>query len=349
MTIPSDDPQAPFTLDRTPIWPEEDGRLEPAFIAGPIWVEFDAPEPAVPTVDVAALAFFGETAAFELSEPDPGAAEPEEPSPVPAPTTSPRGFAASLAMHLLVLLLGLLVLAAGNGVPAGASGAFPVQLVLEQSAALPPEQPAGEAVAKNAAPPPPAEAAPPPTPASPPHAPPVRAHAAAVAPPPKPPAPHPPPPAPAPGAPAPAAARQVTRAAVPPAPSASDAPPASAAAEHPAGAAKIVAAATPTSGSGAGGGDYLAYLDQLTRPYLYMLSPAFLAGRRGRTTLSIAVLDDGTISRIGIKESSGYPDIDTRIAEMVQAVGRFPPLPQQLRRPGTDLDFNLVFPDVLQQ
>lgn len=347
MTTASDDPQLPFRLDRAPIWPAEDGRLEPVFLVGPLWVEFEEPEPAVPAFEVAAVPWLGVLAEFALSEPDPAAAEPDEPPPEPVERTSPRGFAASLSMHLLALLLGLLVLAVGNGAPAGPGDAFPVQLVFAEPAALPPARPVGEAVAQDAAPPPPIEAAPPPKPASLPPAPPLRAHAAAVVPPPKAAAAHPPRPAPTGGAPAPAAVREVARTAMPSTAPAPPAPTASAAAEHPI-AVKAVAA-TPATGSGAGGGDYLAYLEQLTRPHLSMLSPAFLAGRRGRTTLSIAVLDDGTISRIGIKHSSGYPDIDTRIEAMVHAIGRFPPLPQQLRRPGTDLDFDLVFPDVLQQ
>ncbi|MGE5271237.1 MAG: energy transducer TonB [Thiohalocapsa sp.] len=330
MTIPSDDPQAPFTLDLTPIWPEEDGRLAPVFLADPLWVEFEQPEPPLPMFEVAAAPWLAGMARFALSEPDAAAAAPEEPPPEPAPGTSPSGVAASLGMHLVVLLLGLLALAVGNGAPADTGGAFPVQLVFAAPAALPPEQPAGDAIAEDAAPAPPGEAGPPP----PPSPPPAPAPAAAVAPPPE-----------------AAAARKETRAAVPPAKPSPPAATATRAVGHSTAAAAkaAAAAATANTGAGAGGGDYLASLEQLTRPYLYMLSPAFLAGRRGRTTLSIAVLDDGTISRIDIKRSSGYPDIDTRIEAMVQAVGRFPPLPQQLRRPGTDLDFNLIFPDVLQQ
>ena len=59
--------------------------------------------------------------------------------------------------------------------------------------------------------------------------------------------------------------------------------------------------------------------------------------------------DDGTIGRIAVKRSSGYPDIDTRIEQIVTAVGRFPPLPERFQKPTLELDFNLIFPDALQQ
>ena len=94
--------------------------------------------------------------------------------------------------------------------------------------------------------------------------------------------------------------------------------------------------------------DYFSRLAALTRDHLDLLPLALLAGRRGQTTLSIYVLDDGTIGRIAVKHSSGYPDIDRRIEQIVTAVGHFPPLPQRIQRPNAELDFNLVFPDALQ-
>jgi TonB family protein len=95
--------------------------------------------------------------------------------------------------------------------------------------------------------------------------------------------------------------------------------------------------------------DYFARLVALTRDHLNMLPAAFLAGRRGQTTLSIVVLGDGSIGRITVKRSSGYPDIDARIEQIVAAVGRFPPPPESFQRPSVELDFNLTFPDALQQ
>src|SRR5712691_7370066 len=38
---PPDEPLSEFEIDPTPIWPAEDGRLEPIFLAGPLWVEFE--------------------------------------------------------------------------------------------------------------------------------------------------------------------------------------------------------------------------------------------------------------------------------------------------------------------
>ena len=81
-----------------------------------------------------------------------------------------------------------------------------------------------------------------------------------------------------------------------------------------------------------------------------MLPLSFLAGRRGQTILSIVVLENGTIGRISVKRGSGYPDIDARIERIVAAVGRFPPLPAAFgRTPAIELDFDLTFPNALQQ
>ena len=102
-------------------------------------------------------------------------------------------------------------------------------------------------------------------------------------------------------------------------------------------------------GSDATRGDYLDYLVTLTRGHLDMLPLAFLAGRHGRITLSVLVFEDGSISRVAVKRGSGYPDIDARIEQMVAAVGRFPPVPESFRRPSVELDFNMIFPDALQQ
>jgi len=106
---------------------------------------------------------------------------------------------------------------------------------------------------------------------------------------------------------------------------------------------------TPVAASATGRGDYLNQLVVLTRGHLDILPLSFLAGRRGQTTLSVLVLEDGTISRISVKSSSGYPDVDTRIEQMVAAVGRFPPVPASLPHPAVELDFDMSFPDSLQQ
>jgi len=95
--------------------------------------------------------------------------------------------------------------------------------------------------------------------------------------------------------------------------------------------------------------EYLAYLVSLTRRHLDMLPLSMVGPRRGITTLTIRVLDDGTVARIAIAQSSGYPDIDERIERMVAAVGRFPPLPQWFQGPAMELRLRLQFPEALER
>ncbi len=90
--------------------------------------------------------------------------------------------------------------------------------------------------------------------------------------------------------------------------------------------------------------EYLALLVTLVRPYLYLLPPELMNGRRGTTSLAIRVLGDGTIARIAVSQSSGYPDIDARVIKIVAAVGRFPPLPPWIDQPSWDINFHLRFP-----
>jgi protein TonB len=93
--------------------------------------------------------------------------------------------------------------------------------------------------------------------------------------------------------------------------------------------------------------EYLAHLANLTSHHLDLLSLSLLAGRRGTTLLSILVLGDGTIARISVAQSSGYPDIDRQVERMVAAVGRFPPLPQWIQGSTLDLVFRVQFPEAL--
>ena len=95
--------------------------------------------------------------------------------------------------------------------------------------------------------------------------------------------------------------------------------------------------------------EYLAHLANLTRRHLDLLSLSLLAGRRGMTALSILVLGDGTIARISVAQSSGYPDIDRQVERMVAAVGRFPPLPQWIQESSLDLVFRIQFPEALER
>ena len=90
--------------------------------------------------------------------------------------------------------------------------------------------------------------------------------------------------------------------------------------------------------------EYLALLVTLVRPYLCLLPPELINGRRGMTSLTIRVLGNGTIARIAVAQSSGYPDIDARVIKVVAAVGRFPPLPPWIDQPSWDINFHLRFP-----
>jgi TonB family protein len=331
--------------------PPSDGRApaDPAdlvFAWAPFPVEFgpawwlDAPgkelepEPE-PNLVFAWAPFPVEFGASWWLDPDRAAAA-EQQSPPAGERTQPFGLLGSLAVHLLPLI----VLLGWARTPAGTSGAIPVQLVLEEprtaSVTTPPaERPAAP---DNGGTLPQARDVPVETPAA------ARAQPpdeAAVPPPPVPPPPAKPAPPPRP-VPPPTAQKQPQPAPRPPpqphlAAAAATAPPAQL--EH----------ARSTPGPDASQGDYFAYLVTLTRRHTDLLPLSFLAGRRGETVLSVIVLGDGTIAQISVKRSSGYPDIDARIQQMVAAVGRFPPPPQRYQGSTLDMDFRLAFPNGLQE
>jgi periplasmic protein TonB len=94
--------------------------------------------------------------------------------------------------------------------------------------------------------------------------------------------------------------------------------------------------------------EYLAYLVYLTRKHLNLLPLSVVGGRNGETVVDILVLDDGRLARVMVGQSSGYPDIDRRVEAMIQAVGRFPPLPQWFQGPSMQLEFRLYFPQALE-
>lgn len=312
---------AEFEIDPAPIWPTEDGRLEPIFLAGPLGVEFMEFEAlgVAPTPGTAAAP---PPVAFDKFMPldaERGAQEPDEPSPAPRQRASAVSLLGSLGIHLPTLL----VLVGWSSAPAELAGAIPVQLVVEQSSSAPVAAQADrpESASTSATPPPDSATGPA---AAPPVPPPMQ-----VAELPQPPRTNPPPP-PIPAAlPSPAPAVPPAK---PPAPAANPAP-----------------SEARLPGSDTAPGDYLDYLVTLTRGHFDILPLAFLAGRSGRTTLSVRVFENGTISRIAVKRSSGYPDIDARIEQMVAAVGQFPPLPEAFQKPSVDLDFNMTFPDALQE
>ena len=77
---------------------------------------------------------------------------------------------------------------------------------------------------------------------------------------------------------------------------------------------------------------------------LYLLPPELINGRRGVNEFHNPRLGNGTIARIAVAQSSGYPDIDARVIKVVAAVGRFPPLPPWIDQPSWDINFHLRFP-----
>jgi len=95
--------------------------------------------------------------------------------------------------------------------------------------------------------------------------------------------------------------------------------------------------------------EYLAYMHSLIRQHYNMLSQAMLGDRRGMTVIEFVVLDDGKVALLKIRRSSGYPDIDNRVAEMVAAVGHFPPLPQWFQGLAMPFEFGFPFPEALRE
>ena len=95
--------------------------------------------------------------------------------------------------------------------------------------------------------------------------------------------------------------------------------------------------------------EYLAYVHSLIRQHYNLLPLAMVGGRRGVALIEFVVLDDGKIAMIKVRQSSGYPDIDERVEQMVLAVGHVPPLPQWFQGPGMALLLSLPFPDALRE
>jgi TonB family protein len=262
-----------------------------------------------------------------------------------AAAVRPRGPVASFAVHAFALLAFFDWPAPS---PVDPAQPIPVALVIEQPAPdkgkepAPPPAPAGHLASDDmgdvkpqksgAGAPAPAEApkteaaAPPPTPQEkppPPEPKPAKERIAAVIPPPKPTPP----------------AQAETK---------PDAAPA-AAPPHPAETPHQAPRAARYPGPAATRDEYLAYLLTLTRQHFDLLPKGAVAGRQGETVVSIVVLDDGTVAGIGVSQSSGYPDIDQRVEQMVAAVGRFPPLPQWYQAPRVELNLRLRFPEALEE
>jgi len=282
----------------------------------------------------------GATAAPEPARLDPNRATagPETP-----PPGRQRGLALGMVGSLAVHLSPLLLLLSWTGTPAEIAQPIPVQLVIEEPPPPPPPPPkaeefkrpppgrlASEDMGQTASPPPEAAAAPPPA------SEPEPTQLAAVVPPP----PTPPPPQPTP--------TQLAVAIPPPKPIRPPKPVAPAFEWHRLDTLPQAAPRqTRIPGAPASRDEYLAYCMSLVRRHLAALSPAFLAGRRGVTLFRLVVLDDGTIASITLAHPSSYHDIDAKIEEAVNAVHRFPPLPQWLQGPSTDLILQVIYPDGL--
>jgi TonB family protein len=95
--------------------------------------------------------------------------------------------------------------------------------------------------------------------------------------------------------------------------------------------------------------EYLAYMHALIRQHYKMLPQTMVGDRRGVTVIEFVVLDDGKIALLKVRRSSGYPDIDHRVAEMIEAVGRFPPLPQWFQGLAMPFEFGFPFPEALRE
>jgi protein TonB len=95
--------------------------------------------------------------------------------------------------------------------------------------------------------------------------------------------------------------------------------------------------------------DYLAYVHSLIRQHYNMLPLAMIGSRRGETRVEFLVLGDGTIAMVRTRQSSGYPDIDSRVELMIAAVRRVPPLPQWFQDSAMRLILDLPFPDALRE
>lgn len=94
--------------------------------------------------------------------------------------------------------------------------------------------------------------------------------------------------------------------------------------------------------------EYCAQALSLTMRQIALLPRSLTGARQGETVLAIHVLGDGTIDGVRVARSSGYPDIDDRIQQMVVEVGRYAPLPPWMG-PSMDFTFQMHFPNRWQR
>ena len=93
--------------------------------------------------------------------------------------------------------------------------------------------------------------------------------------------------------------------------------------------------------------EYCVYALKLTMEHVNLCCRCPCWGRvAGDTAVTIRLREDGTIVNAMVAQGSGYlVHIDERVAEMVRAVGRFPPLPLWLPGPTADFTFHMHFPN----
>jgi TonB family protein len=301
---------APFRIDIAATTLQESMRAEPFLAGGPAPAEID-----------------------EMARLDPNRATPERDPPPLLRRQLALSFSVlgSLGVHLLPMLL----LLDWSFTPAEIAAPIPVQLVIEEPPPLPPKPEefkppppgrlASDDIGQTASPPPEAAAATPPAPSQPA----ATQMAAMVPPPPSPPTP-------------------TQMAAMAPPPPKPIRPPKPAFTWH---RLDILPQDSPREtrvpGPAASRDEYLAYCMVLIRRHFGLLSPAFLAGRRGAAAFKIVVLDDGRIAGISVAQGSAFPDVDARIEQAVNAVRRFPPLPQWLQGSSAGLILQVVYPDGL--
>lgn len=94
--------------------------------------------------------------------------------------------------------------------------------------------------------------------------------------------------------------------------------------------------------------EYCAQALSLTLRHIGLLPRSLTGAREGATVLAIHVLGDGTIEGVRVAQSSGYPDIDGRVEQMVLEVGRYPPLPPWMGQ-SMDFTFQMHFPNRWQR
>src|SRR6185369_316090 len=93
-----------FEIDLTPIWPADDDRLEPIFLAGLLWFDFEEfdPTPALGASEAPLPVEFEE---FLELDPRRSGVEPDEPPPAPRQRASATSLFGSLGVHMLPLLV----------------------------------------------------------------------------------------------------------------------------------------------------------------------------------------------------------------------------------------------------